>query len=586
MKTSAPWLTHDARRWVSRAAFVACLLSLGVISLQFAGVLPLRIGFIRISAANLTRPIVIALVSSAALVIVNPHTRRWRWIGWASFAVTQFVGLVSLSRSLGPSWLVGDAALLELNVIAALGGDQFLGAYSQYGWHHPGPLFSYWLAAFYAVGGKSAAAMSAGALLLNLVCLQSILASVSRLRPRFLTLCTSAMLVLLMLRTPSLLTSYWNPHVILYPVVALLFASASAVRRPARGLVSSILFGSFAAQTHVSTVPVAAALVVLAAMHVIRGERDALRWLNRGAWIVLLCWWLPLSEQVSQDDGNMSKLLAFFTASGQVPQPVSEAANVWGAQVMGVIRPELTVPLGVPVRASSRVWVLGGVLLTVLLPLVAWREYRRRLVFSSAVAGSTFLAAGVGWWSISRIDGPIADHQVLWLVAVGVVGLAVCAASGASSHLSSRALRPVVRALPVVLLGWASVYGAMELLAGPHWQVDAPGRRGAVLESQVNDALRSRGLSRPRIELTVDTWEVGVGLILRRVRAGEAVTIGESALGLLGRRFASIGNDDVALFLVKTSEAMALLERPGSFRAAESGDLVVIGTVSSTDTTR
>lgn len=583
VKSSASWSSPVYRRWASRAALLTCLLSLGLISLQLAGVLPLRISFIRISAANLTRPIVIALVSSAALVVANPHSRRWRWIGWASLVVAQCLGLVSLSRSLGPSWLVGDAALLELNVIAALSGDQLLGAYSQYGWHHPGPLFSYWLAAFYAVGGRTAAAMSAGALFLNLVCLQAILASVSRLRPRFLTLCTGAVLVLLILRTPSLLTSYWNPHVILYPAIAMLFASASAVRRPARGLVTSILLGSFAAQTHVSTAPVAAALIVLAATHVIRGERDALKWLNRGAWIVVLCWWLPLSEQVSQDDGNIGKLLAFFTfftAGGQGRPPFSAAANVWGAQVIGVIRPEFSVPLGVPFVGSSRAWVVGGVLLTALLPFIVWREHRRRLVFSSVLAGSTFLAAVVGWWSISRIDGPIADHQVFWLAAVGVVGLAVCLASGAPSSPSSRSLRPAARALPVVLLAWASVYGATELVAGPHWQVDGPGRRGETLERQINEALRSRGLGRPKIELTVDTWEIGAGLVLRRVRAGQTVTVGESALGLVGRRFASIGDDDVTLFLVRASDATALLERPGSFRAAESGDIVVIGTVS------
>lgn len=580
MKTFASWSLDDYRRWASNAALLVCLSSLGVLSLQLAGALPLRLGFIRISAANLSRPIVISLVSSVALVLANPRHRRWRRLGWASIVAAQCLGLVSLSRSLGPSWLVGDAALLELNVIAALSGDQLLGAYSQYGWHHPGPLFSYWLAAFYALGGRGAAAMSAGALFLNLMCLQVILVTASRFRPRSLAPCVGAMLALLMLRTPSLLTSYWNPHVILYPTVAMLFAAASTVHRPARGLVLSILFGSFAAQAHVSTVPVAAALMVLAAAHVIRLERDVLKWLNRGAWTALLCWWLPLSEQVSRDNGNITKLLAFFTTGRQSHHSLSTATNVWGAQVIGVIRPELTVPLGVPFIGSSWPWVLGGVLLTVLLPCVAWREHRRRMVFFSALAGSTFLAAVVGWWSISRIDGPIADHHVFWLVAVGVVGLAVCLASGAPSSLSNRSLRPALKALPIVFLGWASVRGATELVAGPHWQVDGPGRRGAALERQINDALRSRGLSRPQIELTVDTWEVGAGLVLSRVRAGEAVTVGESALALVDRRFASTGDDDVSLFLVNTSrasEAVALLERPGSFRAAESGDIVVVG---------
>jgi hypothetical protein len=140
LKIFASWSAPDYRRLVSGAAVLACVSSLGVLMLQLAGVLPLRLSFIRISAANLTRPIIIALASSAALVLANPHSRRWRGIGWPSFAVAQCLGLVSLSRSLGPSWLVGDAALLELNVISALRGDQLLGPYSQYGWHHPGPL--------------------------------------------------------------------------------------------------------------------------------------------------------------------------------------------------------------------------------------------------------------------------------------------------------------------------------------------------------------------------------------------------------------------------------------------------------------
>ncbi len=41
--------------------------------------------------------------------------------------------------------------MIELYTIHATHAAQFLGPYSQYGWHHPGPMLFYLLAPFYVV---------------------------------------------------------------------------------------------------------------------------------------------------------------------------------------------------------------------------------------------------------------------------------------------------------------------------------------------------------------------------------------------------------------------------------------------------
>jgi hypothetical protein len=62
---------------------------------------------------------------------------------------------------------IGDGAFLELGTLHSVRGIWPFGPYSQFGRHHPGPLYFYLLAPLYAAGGFRFAALNVGAALIN-----------------------------------------------------------------------------------------------------------------------------------------------------------------------------------------------------------------------------------------------------------------------------------------------------------------------------------------------------------------------------------------------------------------------------------
>lgn len=63
-------------------------------------------------------------------------------------------GIAEAVRHLSdPFFNYGDGALGELAVREAANGERLLGAYSRFGWNHPGPAFFYWAVPFVAEAG-------------------------------------------------------------------------------------------------------------------------------------------------------------------------------------------------------------------------------------------------------------------------------------------------------------------------------------------------------------------------------------------------------------------------------------------------
>src|SRR6266851_7565064 len=79
--------------------------------------------------------------------------------------------LCSIARHAAPTWPTSDGAMIELYTVHASHAAQFLGPYSQYGWHHPGPMLFYLLAPFYELSGHATFGLNAGALVINIVSL-------------------------------------------------------------------------------------------------------------------------------------------------------------------------------------------------------------------------------------------------------------------------------------------------------------------------------------------------------------------------------------------------------------------------------
>ena len=136
---------------------------------------------------------------------------------------------VSLASGLPDFTATGDEALLEIATRNTAAGRTFTGPYSRFRFHHPGPLYFFLrIPVYYLSGGSasadyvSAALISAVSLLLTAVVIRKSASSAG-----VLAFCSLAAVYLWSL-TPDIWLSYWNPFVIIFPVV-LTFTALSAV---------------------------------------------------------------------------------------------------------------------------------------------------------------------------------------------------------------------------------------------------------------------------------------------------------------------------------------------------------------------
>ncbi len=171
------------------------------------------------------------------------------------------LSIMWLARSTPPAFPFGDVAVIEIATGAALRQPVTLGPYSQFGWHHPGPLMFYLLAPFYALAGSKSIGLAAGALVLNLLALGAIGSDARRGTPASQAAVTVTLVLgVYLLRGGELATSVWNPHLIVLPLVAVVVLCAAVSRGDGAALVGAIVVASFVAQTSVSVVPVALAV--------------------------------------------------------------------------------------------------------------------------------------------------------------------------------------------------------------------------------------------------------------------------------------------------------------------------------------
>src|SRR5262245_53231649 len=99
-------------------------------------------------------------VQAAALVRLVRLPRIRRWIV-ALISATGLVAVVVYGRMSPEMIPSGDLAVGELYADLAARGELLFGPYSRFLWHHPGPLFFYLSAPFYALAGHRAAALFA-----------------------------------------------------------------------------------------------------------------------------------------------------------------------------------------------------------------------------------------------------------------------------------------------------------------------------------------------------------------------------------------------------------------------------------------
>jgi len=241
-------------------------------------------------------------------------------------------------------FLNDDIALADYNTRLAMHGQMYVGVYDRFGWHHPGPALYYLFAAFYWVFGSSPRTLFATSLLLALVSVAASVLVVQRragaAAGRACALAGGLMLIFLAqsVTSPnsvdimSILTSPWNPDVVIGPTLLFMVLAASAIDDgPSMG--GMLVVGSFTVQTDVGTAPlvgIVSAVVVCAALGRLvyrrrqtrsgraesgpptpRGWRRPVLSAVLGAALLGLMWWPPLIQQTSSY-GNLTAVFDFF----------------------------------------------------------------------------------------------------------------------------------------------------------------------------------------------------------------------------------------------------------------------------------
>ncbi len=240
-----------------------------------------------------------------------------------------------------------DYAVTGLQVWRASRFGEFLGPYSRFHFNHPGPIFFY----IYALGERVFWFLQypfgrylLTQLILNFACVLAAMHSLyasgrARYEPALLFVC-----YLLALRNlPSFIhADVWGAAVIIAPALAFLISASAFARGRFELLPLVTIPATLLVQQHVSTTLVVLPIAIFAlvagcragfASESDRGRRYQVLKNRKIALLIGLCvpliaFSLPLYEQLSSVDGNLSKLLRFFYGGNRASlQAEKEAAR-------------------------------------------------------------------------------------------------------------------------------------------------------------------------------------------------------------------------------------------------------------------
>ncbi len=109
------------------------------------------VGFRMIRPHDVVGAAQVAAVFSGIVMVLEWDRRSIRYAALAALAGLALLTMVITTGTPRRTFPRGDTALIESYTLMATQGTLVVGPYSRYGWHHPGPLY-FWLAApFYAL---------------------------------------------------------------------------------------------------------------------------------------------------------------------------------------------------------------------------------------------------------------------------------------------------------------------------------------------------------------------------------------------------------------------------------------------------
>lgn len=386
--------------------------------------------------------------------LVGLDRRPWWLIGTVAMVV--FPMVLVIFRAGGSGWEPSGDHAMEVLRMHDTGGRHtpLLGAYSRFGWNHPGPLL-FWIGApALKLAGPVGVMVSVG--VINVAALVGAVWSARRLGGNAMAVAVAVgSAVLVHNHGVVKLVDIWNPWVAVLPLLCFLFTVPAAVIHRSAGLGSlAIVTGSFAAQSHLGNVPVVGAAtaggLIWLGTSLLRERRTLINqptenvgipashrrvWLTGAGLIGLLLalWSGPMVDQIIHDPGNVVALARFTADNPEEPAPLKVALGA-AARELG-FRPAWT---GAPEAAwpvnPAPIWTLALIPMALVAGTVATVR-RPDLRISGGTAfdramlpGQAALVFTAAVFAVTRTTGGLIPYVLRWSWPVALFTTVVAAA--------------------------------------------------------------------------------------------------------------------------------------------------------------
>jgi hypothetical protein len=342
---------------------------------------------------------------------------------------------VLLQRWGRPYFPVSDSAILDLrirDVWAFSSNTPLTGAYSRFGWNHPGPLMYYLLAAFSgAMGGQAWATLVGNALLQGVAVVWIARLSWKSGGLRWMLPWMGVVTLSYVATSPAILQDVWNPNVS-FPFFALFLLQSWLVGLGrSQHLIGLAFVATFLVQTDVGF---ALPILIVGGWAFVRltmsehsSGRTPWHWaLWRGPLIVTaVLWFVPVVlDTALHFPGNLVHIVQFFAGLDRGPEPSAlglHGALDYLASEFKWIPPWLRGPK--PIRLltgltsqSSAAWlVLPVVLIGTAWVLARWRR-RSELRLMAELLAVTLLAGVI---TLAEVRGPPIAYLFYWRIIIG-----------------------------------------------------------------------------------------------------------------------------------------------------------------------
>lgn len=559
------------------AVLLATMITAGIAAtvLHLSGVRTVTLGDIEITLSNGWRPFVVAAALSVVAVVRYWRYARARTTIFAVMLVLLCLSIVLTSQPSPQHRVSGDGAVFEIHTRNAASGEQLLGAYSQFGWNHPGPLPFYTILPFYLLGGHSQHALNGGALATNLFALFVVAWMTLRHGRGAVAPAVAALLLVYLARVPELASSFWNPHILVLPLAAWLALCAAIASGEMALIPAAVLIGSWVIQAHVGlTIAVIACAMVTAGLAYGSGRSvpRPVVWLT--GVVLIAAWTLPVAEQLTNTPGNMRQIVEFFLFQGGPRPALGVSVRAVGAMVAGLFRSSFQVAPGWSFEPVEWQWVIVAVALPAILALMVREEWRRGARYNAALGACCLALVGAGLVSGANIRGTIGDYQLFWLSIVGVVSVAVIV-SGLVQPRLNNVPKAALTAITVLLYAASCAVTFRAFADRASAERPTESRTVEALTDAVTAAVRNGLVDRILLEADPKAWDIAAGIVLQLSKADIEVHVDPKLVWLYGSPYRSNGLENTLLTVATADKHKDVMQQPGRVVLAERNDVFV-----------